>query len=462
MRNDSTSINELKSEFKRLSPGMSAEIKAFVSLILKMFEILIDSMNMKANSRNSDLPPSLDPFRKKKKRKSKGKKPGGKVGHKGNSLSLDPNPDKIVNIPAKNCFDCGKTLEKIKANYISRHQVVDIKLKKYIFEYRVEHKICSCGHHQSQEPFGNSPVQYGPGLKATAVELNQIQCLPFKRCSEFFQEKFLISISPATILSYARQASERLVIWEQNAKEELLGSNVLHADETGINIDGNNWWVHVLSSEQTTLMIPHLNRGGKAIVECEVLAYYKGILSHDFWSSYSSLDVVHAACHAHLNREFEKVKDKYGQTWGVKLANLLNKAHIEIGQSNGVLSFERVKYYERKYSLIVAEGEKINPVQVKRNKSRGKIAQSYPRRLLDRLIKCRDWILLFLYDPQVPFTNNQAERDIRMLKVQQKISGCFRTEEGARDYCRIRSYMLTMQKRGYSNHDALAMLFNGS
>jgi transposase len=174
------------------------------------------------------------------------------------------------------------------------------------------------------------------------------------------------------------------------------------------------------------------------------------------------LDTIHAACHAHLKREFEKVHKKFGQDWADKLAKLMEKANLERDAAKGDLSFERIQFYEREYTRILRLGEKINPRLKKRENPRGRIAQSFPRRLLDRLKKCRDWILLFLYDPQVPFTNNQAERDIRMLKVQQKVSGCFRTEEGARDYCRIRSYMLTLQKRGISNHDALTLLFQGT
>jgi transposase len=257
-----------------------------------------------------------------------------------------------------------------------------------------------------------------------------------------------LTISPATLISFARQASYRLQLWEEEAKDELLASYVLHADETGININSQNWWVHVLSSETTTLMIPHLNRGGDAMLENEILPHYKGVLSHDFWTSYSSLDVIHVACHAHLQREFEKVFKNFGQDWADKLAKLMLNANKERNSAEGDLSYERIRFFEKEYSRMIRLGEKINPHCKKREFTRGKIAQTYPRRLLDRLIKCRDWILLFLYDPQVPFTNNQAERDIRMLKVQQKISGCFRTEAGARDFCRIRSYILSMQKRG--------------
>ncbi len=195
---------------------------------------------------------------------------------------------------------------------MTRHQIIDIKFKKIVEEHQVEHKLCDCGHHQAH-PCGKAPVQYGTGLKATTVELNQVQCVPLKRCSEFLQQKFDLSIAPATLLSFASQASQKLLNWEIEAKKELLSSPRLNADETGININGRNWWVHVLSSEKTTLMIPHQKRGSEAMVETEILPHYHGILCHDFWSSYNNFDVTHAIFHAHLQRELTKVVEDYGQ-----------------------------------------------------------------------------------------------------------------------------------------------------
>lgn len=453
-------LEGIKADFEKLKEQMTPEVRSLFSLLLQLFDVVIMSIGAKATSRNSHLPPSQDPHRVKKKKK-KGMKKGGQSGHKGNSLAMVSNPDHIEYHPANKCDDCGINLEGMNPNEISRHQVIDIEFKKTITEHRVEHKICTCGHHQANSVAG-APVQYGPGIKATAVELNQVQCVPLKRTAEFFQQKYDMSISPATLIAFSRQASERLRIWEEVVKAELLSSNVLHADETGINIDAENWWVHVLSSKYATLMIPHFNRGSDAMIETEVLPFFNGILIHDFWSSYNHFDVIHGPCHSHLQREFTKVYESYDQKWAKQLADLLVKANHEREENDGGLTYKRIRYYEGKYKKLINLAEKENPINTKRENERGAIAQSYPRKLLNRLINHKDWVLLFLYDVQVPFTNNQAERDIRMLKVQQKVSGCFRTEEGARDYCRIRSYILTMQKKGISKHEALTMLFSGT
>ncbi len=461
-QNTQQTLNDLKIDFERLREQMTPEVQAFNSLLFKLFEVLILSLpNKKATSNNSHLPPSQDLLRKKKRKISEKKKVGGQPGHTGSSLEVSSSPDKVVLHKAIQCDDCGFNLTKNLVNTVSRHQVIDIQFTKIIIEHQVEHKICPCGHHQANAFADMAPVQYGPGLKATAVELNQVQCVPLKRCAEFFQQKFLLSLSPATLIAFSRQASARLLIWEEEAKRDLLQSLVLHADETGINIDTKTWWVHVLSNATTTLMVPHQRRGTEGM-ETEILSNFHGILCHDFWSAYSSFDAIHAPCHAHLQRELTRVHEDYGQTWAKDLATLILRANKKRDKQDGHLTYEQITYFETQYSKLLSHAKKYNPQNKKRNGERGKIGQSYPRRLLNRLIKHRDWILIFLYDPSVPFTNNQAERDIRMLKVQQKVSGYFKTEEGARDYCRIRSYILTMQKRGVSKHKALTQLFTGT
>jgi transposase len=441
---------------------MTPEVQAFTSLLFKLFVVLIVSLpKQKATSSNSHLPPSQDPYRPKKKREPSKKKPGGQKGHVEASLSLDPNPNKIIKHPAKQCDDCSRDLSEVEVQNTSRHQVIDIQFTKIVIEHQVEHKFCRCGHHQCH-PSAGEPVQYGSALKAAAVELNQVQCVPFKRCSEFLAQKFDLCLSPLTLVSFARQASTRLKLWEESLKDELLADPVLHADETGINIDTQTWWVHVLSSKNSTLMVPHQRRGVEGMIETEILPHYQGVLSHDFWSSYSKFDAIHAPCHSHLQRELEKVFKGHDQKWAQKLAKLLVKADNGRHSTEEGLTYKRIIFYEAEYTRLLGITKRQNPLNKKRAGSRGRIGQSYPRQLINRLIKHRDWVLLYIYDLLVPFTNNQADRDIRMLKVQQKVSGHFKTEEGARDYCRIRSYILTMQKRGMSKHQALVELFEGT
>ena len=198
------------------------------------------------------------------------------------------------------------------------------------------------------------------------------------------------------------------------------------------------------------------------MIETEILPHFHGILSHDFWSSYSTFDAIHAPCHSHLQRELSRVHEDFSQKWAKDMAELLLDANDKRELAGGFLSYKQTEYYEAEYSRLVGIAKRANPSNKKRTHEKGRIGQSYPRRLLNRLIKHRDWVLIFLYDSLVPFTNNQAERDIRMLKVQQKVSGYFKTEEGARDYCRIRSYILSMQKQGMNKHEALTQLFAGT
>jgi len=423
-------------------------------------EILVFAIGNKATSRNSSLPPSRDPFRLKPTREKSGRKPGGQKGHEGSTLELTDNPDKTIVHQATHCDSCGAGLKSTPVSQTTRHQIIDIDLRKTIVEHQVEHKFCSCGHHQAHAIAQGAPAQYGPHVKAMAVELNQVQCLPVERTSAFIREKFLLSLSPATILSFRKTASEKLEVWQEKIRNELLAASALHADETGINIDGKNWWAHTLSTENATLILVNKKRGSQAMIEAEILPQYKGILCHDFWASYGKFDAVHAACHAHLQRELTRVHEEYKQAWAKELKKLLLDANEERKDNDGVLPYDRIQYYEHAYSNLVKKGGRLNPAaERKKAKTRGRIAQVYPKRLLERLRKYRDWVLLFLYDPRVPFTNNQAERDIRMLKVQQKTSGCFRTEKGAQDHCRIRSYILTKEKQGLTKHQALAQLF---
>ena len=454
-----SSLHDLRDEFEQLKVSLSPEARTLFLMLLRMVEILIGK---KTNSRNGHTAPSQDPYRPKRPKQKSKNKQGGQPGHKGTTLLLTPNPDEVILHKATQCSKCSSTLDRISVSQLSRHQIIDIVFKKVIIEHQVEHKLCSCGHHQCHFFGDSAPIQYGAGLKATAVELNQIQCISIDRTALFLQKKFDISLSPASVRNFTQLASQRLLIWEQSVKDELLEAAAIHADETGINLDGHNWWVHTLSTDKITLMIPHEKRGMEGMVAAEVLPHYHGILCHDFWSAYTQLDVIHVACHAHLQREFKKVSEDFGQAWAKRLAKLFLRANEERLLNEGGLSGERIGYYQQRFKTLLLAGERLNPIDSKRKGQRGKIGQTYPRRLINRLKKYQDWVLLFIYDPTIPFTNNQGERDLRMLKVQQKVSGSFRSVEGAQDQCRLRSYILTKQKQGISSHQAMIELLRGS
>ena len=434
--------------------------------LFSLFRVLIAAIGVKATSRNSSVSPSQDPFRQKPdpNKKKKKKKKGGQKGHRGKSLKQVPTPDKIIFHSVDICKTCDRRLSNTKCHHITKHQVFDIEVKVIVTEHQAEHKLCQCGNMQSAElPIGvNAPCQFGTSVKAMAVDLTNVQFVPQKRASDFFATKLNLPVSQRSIENFNKECFEKLAFWEEEAKLDLIKSEVLHGDETGININKTNAWIHSLSNDRTVLMMPHMSRGSEAIDAMGILPRYNSILCHDFWAPYATYDVIHACCHAHLQRELIKAAEDYNQKWALKLKKLFLYANKLKNKQDGILTWPQIRKIESTYSKILKEAEIESPLNVLRNKKRGRIAQGYPRQLLNRLILRRSWILLFLYDPRVPFTNNQAERDIRMTKVQQKVSGCFRTFEGAQRFCRIRSFILSMQKQGKNPQEELEKIFRGT
>jgi transposase len=460
--------NELLSirrQYEEKKSSLQSEAVTLIELMFGLFNIVLLSMGVKATSQNSHLPPSQDPHRKKFSKPPKKNKQGGQVGHQGRSLEQVDSPGKVIRHSVSSCDACHSPI-KTKPHHVSCHQVFDIIVSMMVTEHQVEHKICRCGHHQAAQlpaSVSSAPCSYGPSVKAMAVELTQIQFIPLKRASEFFANKFGLPISQTTLINFNREFHEQLQkTWEPGAVEELKKADVLHADETGTNINGKKAWIHTASSELVVVMRPHFSRGSEAMDEMGILSQHRSILCHDFWGPYGAYDVIHAACHAHLKRELEKAFKDYGQKWAKKMSTLLQNANKLRSKQDGILDWEQVKRIEKMYSQILAQAKRECPEKTVREKERGRIAQSYPRQLLNRLIAKRTWVLMFIYDPRVPFTNNQAERDIRMAKVQQKVSGCFRTFEGAERFCLARSFVLSMNRQGNNVHDAIEALFRGT
>jgi len=355
-------------------------------------------------------------------------------------------------------------LSDVRSEHVTKHQVFDIECKVVVSEHQADHKRCGCGHLQSSKlPEGvSAPCQYGPSVKAMAVELTQVQFIPLKRATQFFANKFGLPLSQGSIQKFNQEVYEKLLIWQKKTREDLKQSELLHADETGININGKNAWIHSVSNDIAVLMIPHFKRGNQAIDSIGILPEYHSILCHDFWRAYGVYDAIHVVCHSHIKRELEKAREDYGQKWANKLSKLLQGANELRNKQSGNLNWKQVQAIEKKYDRIIAKAEKKCPLKMKRKKERGRIGQDYPRQLLTRLKSRKSWVLMFLYDPRVPFTNNQAERDIRMAKVQQKISGCFRTFEGAEKFCLIRSFVLTMGKQGKSVQVEIEKILRGT
>lgn len=426
------------------------------------------------NSRNSSKPPSSDQTKPAPKslRARSGRKPGGQPGHRGDTLKMVESPDRIeVHAPAQ-CSHCAWSLEQVAAHHQQRRQVFDVPEPRLeVVEHRLEQKRCPCCGTLNTGVFPeavNAPVQYGPRLKALAVYLLDFQLLPYARTAEFFADVFAQPISQGTLQEAVRCCYERLQEPEAQIKQALIKSEVGHFDETGFYVEQARRWLHVAGTGQLTHYRWHERRGHDATDAMGILPVFTGVAVHDGWSSYRRYGCEHGLCNAHHLRELTFIEERYEQGWAGEMKTLLLeiKQSVDQAQSAGVaaLSEAQCRGYLARYRAVLREGFAANPPTGPppgAPKRRGRKKQSKAKNLLDRLERDREAVLRFMTDFRVPFDNNLAERDLRMMKVQQKISGSFRSGAGASYFCRIRGYLSTMRKQGQGMLMALERVFSG-
>ena len=463
---DSIDINKAVKEAEALlatDDSASPALKASFNMILVVVKILSDRLGL--NSANSSKPPASDPNRKKKTRPKSTKPRGGQPKHQGKNLEPTEEPDSIQLIKLDR-----RTLPKgeyTDGGYEAR-QVFDIRISRYITEYRAQVLLDNNGQrYVASFPEGvNRPTQYGAGVKANAVYMSMFQLIPYARIETHFTEVFNTPISAGSLYNFNQEAFDRLAVFEHIAKTVLRQERTLHVDETGINVNGHRLWLHNASSASWTLIAPHAKRGNDAADEIDILPHFSGILVHDHWKPYYRyVQCLHSLCNAHHQRELTRAFEQDNQQWAGKMAELLNKINTAVKEADGCLTEDECKKWRRKYSKLIKEAEKECPPPETDDlpqKKRGRIARSKSRNLLERLQKYQCDVLRFMENPDAPYTNNQGERDIRMAKVQQKISGCFRSMQGAKIFCRIRSYLSTCRKQGVGIGDALECLFSDS
>lgn len=442
---------------KSLSPALKASLKVLLLLV----SILVNRLGL--NSKNSSKPPSADRFRKKEPKAPTGRKPGGQHGHVGTTLKPFDEPDVIKTIPV----DRSGLPDGIYTELgFEARQVVDLDISTCVIEWRAQILVDQNGKRFTASfPDGvTRQVQYGIGVKVSAVYMSQFQLIPYNRVEEYFRDELLIPISAGSINNFNKDAFDRLLYFEQWIKKELLRQPLLHCDETGINICSKTNWLHSVSNEQVTYFYPHAKRGGEATDEMGVLPLYQGILCHDHWKPYYRYDCTHALCNAHHLRELERAFEQDGQQWAQTMAILLKEINKAVHEAGGRLEAKVSQQFRMRYRRLLqeAETECPPPDETGRQGKRGKIARTKARNLLERLRDFEADALRFMEDIHVPFSNNQAENDLRMTKVQQKISGCFRSMEGAKIFCRIRSYLSTCRKQGVTASKALRLLFQGA
>ena len=465
MTKEGIDVNKTVQEVERLlahSDDLPPALEASINMLLLVVKLLVDRTGL--NSNNSSKPPSSDPHREKKARANNGNPRGGQHGHKGSNLAPIDEPDEIIplkidrrTLPAGDYHESG----------YKQRQVFDIRISRYVTEYRAQVLEGATGNQfiATFPPGVACATQYGGSIKANAVYMSMFQLIPYERIKTHFHELFAIPISTGSLVNFNADAYQRLDVFEGLAKKMLRGADTLHVDETGVNVDGKRLWLHNASNASWTLLGAHVKRGKEAMDDINVIPHFTGLLIHDHWKPYYRYDhCKHVLCNAHHKRELTRAHEQDGQKWALDMENLLDQINNDVKRVGNHLSKKDSVKWRKKYRLILKNADiecpppKPDPPDLKR---RGRLARSKSRNLLERLRDYEEDVLRFMDNPLAPYTNNQGERDLRMAKVQQKISGCFRSKRGADIYCRIRSYLSTCRKNNVGVGDALECLFAG-
>jgi transposase len=428
------------------------------------------------NPRNSSKPPSSEGYAKppsRQERRASERKAGKQKGAPGHRLEPVSDPDEVTLLDPECCADCGGSLGEADVESEKTRQVFDLPPRQaYVREYRARTCRCSCGVKTKAEfpPEAIATTCYGPQVRALAVFLVCGHHLPYERASVVMSDVCGLTISPGSIATMIKEAAFGLEPFNTVVREALRNSDVVNFDETGARVAGMLFWVHSASTDQLTAYLAHRRRGRKAIEamgiiavtndDGEVLWTFDGIACHDGWRAYRSYEIIHALCNAHHLRELKAVVESgKHQSWASDLIGLLvdAKSAVAKAKDEGANGLAVPLYCDilARYDTLITTGVALNPKVPGRK-------QSKAANLLVRLDGQRDDVLRFVTDFSAPFDNNLAERDIRMVKIQQKISGCFRTTSGAENFCKIRSYISTAKKQGQSVMDVLIQLFEGN
>lgn len=425
------------------------------------------------NSSNSGKPPSSDGLKKPPKtgslRGKSGKKPGGQLGRIGKNLAQVEDPDLIKVHSPESCKGCQASLDGVKVSGVEKRQVFDLpNITVVVTEHRAEIKICPCCGKKVKAEFPNNvkgTVQYGERVKGFAAYFLHQHLIPFKRVAQIFEDIFGIPLSPGTCANIDKKFFQNLETFEENLKAHLLACKVLHLDETGVRCEKKLHWIHVVSSKSATFFGIHKKRGGEAIEDHDILPKFKGSVVHDHWHPYFAYSQVkHGLCNVHHLRELKYVYEQEKAAWAEEMGQVLLRAK-KIAEKARFEGKESVTPDD----LTLIEGEYTNLLLkiglnyldlLHEGPQEGISKQGF--NLFRRLLNKMDMVLAFFRDLRIPFSNNLAEQDLRMEKVKQKISGCFRSFSGGEISCRIRSYISTARKQGWNIIDSLAEAIRGS
>lgn len=475
--------NRLLEERDRLRQALQVQLQRLSELLQRrvtQLEARVQELEgrLAKDSHNSSKPPSSDGWARPARpprslRHRSGKKPGGQIGHRGQTLSLVACPDAVEVHRPTTCAHCQAPLAAdLPVEGVDRRQVVDVPpLRLEVCEHqalRVRCPVClalTTGAFPAAAP---SRTQYGPRLRALAVYLSAQQLVPYARVREALADLFGVAVSLGSVLDWVAQGATTLEPVEAALKAALRQAPVLHSDETGIRQGGKGVWAHVTCTARLTHYAIHPKRGREALDAIGILPDYTGVDVHDGWKPYRWYTRCrHALCNVHHLRELTFLEEEAQQPWAGALKTLLLRMKAACEQARG-RGLAHVPRSERdalvaRYQALLATGLAANPPpNPLPGRHRGRRKQSPARNLLERFLLQQDQVLAFLDDLTIPFDNNQAERDLRMLKAQQKVSGGFRAPSGATAFARIRGYLSTLRKQGVDLLTALETVFAGS
>lgn len=460
--------------------GPEAVVKALceLSAAVERLERRVSELEQQLakNSRNSSKPPSSDGYMKphpQSLRKPSGRKPGGQPGHEGTTLKMVKDPKHVQWHKVKGRCECGCPLEDEPLIGDERRQVFDLpEVEIAVTEHRVQIKRCpACAkEHKGLFPEDvKARVQYGPHFKAMVVYLRGYQLLPSARTSELFRDIFNAAVSEGTLDTILRESAKNLAGFMDDLKEQMIAAPVAHFDETGLSQNGKNHWLHSVSTKEATYYAMHPKRGSEAIEDIGILPKFQGTAVHDGWPAYFQYEQCwHGLCNAHHLRELTFIKEQLNQPWAETMIGCLLKIKEKVDQAKGhgqtSLSDWQMSHWRERYQSVIAKGYMANPRHdpPEIQETRGRPAKGKARCLVERLDRHQNKVLAFMSDFTVPFDNNLVERDVRMAKLKQKISGTFRCSEMADAFCRVRSFISTVRKQGLQLRDALESVFSSS
>jgi transposase len=478
-------IRKLSARLKRVEEKLARQQCLNYELKRRIAEL--EAAAVVKDSHNSGLPPALDPpaakaanaiRRTRSLRRPSGRRPGAQPGHPGHTRPRVEQPDQVVTHAPAMCRGCGASLSSGYLVKCESRQVIELPpVRPWVIEHRALTKRCRSCDHLTKGRFPvevKAAVQYGRGVRARAVYLVNYQLLPYRRAAELLKDFFSCPISPGSLRRIIAECAGRALLTEVEIKQRLKQAEVIHVDETGLRVEGAGSFVHVASTAGLTHYACDSRRGKAAMDEIGILPAFRGTSVHDGWPAYSYYyQCRHSLCGAHLLRELTYIEESHphqrGQ-WAEPLAKLLLeiKAAVERARLAGSSQLDREEQaqFRRRYEAVLRRGLELNPERTRPRVGRGRgergrVAQSAARKLVARLERCQPEVLRFMTDFAVPFENNQAERDLRMVKLQHKIGGSFRSGAGAGEFCRLRAVISTARKQGQGVLDSIEQVLRG-